>query len=85
MARNSRASSSRDFPSTQVIILSTYLSEETVRAALEAGAVGYVTKAAGLRELIAAIERVMEGDIAVDATAGPQIVRQLHALVSSAA
>ena len=41
----------RDFPSTAVIILSTYLSEETVRGALDAGAAGYVTKAAGLPEL----------------------------------
>ena len=73
----------RDFPSTAVIILSTYLSEETVRGALEAGAVGYVTKAAGLPELIATIERVMDGEHAIGAMAGPQIVRQLHAVVSS--
>ncbi|CAB4878852.1 unannotated protein [freshwater metagenome] len=73
----------RDFPDTSVIILSTYLSEETVRGALEAGAVGYVTKAAGLTELISAIERVMDGEHAVGAMAGPQIVRQLHAVVSS--
>ena len=49
---------SRDFPGTAVIILSTYLSEETVRGALQAGAAAYVTKAAGLPELLAAIERV---------------------------
>ncbi len=73
----------RDFPSTSVIILSTYLSEETVRGALDAGAVGYVTKAAGLPELIATIERVMDGDFAVGTMAGPQIVRQLHSLVSN--
>ena len=72
----------RDFPSTSVIILSTYLSEETVRGALEAGAAAYVTKAAGLGELVAAIERVMDGGSAHDAAAGPQIVKQLHALVS---
>jgi DNA-binding NarL/FixJ family response regulator len=73
----------RDFPSTRVIVLSTYLSEDTVRSALEAGALGYVTKAAGLAELITTIERAVAGDTAVDVTAGPQIVRQLHALVSS--
>jgi DNA-binding NarL/FixJ family response regulator len=73
----------RDFPSTSVIILSTYLSEETVRGALAAGAVGYVTKAAGLPELVATIERVMDGTNEVGAMAGPQIVRQLHAVVSS--
>jgi DNA-binding NarL/FixJ family response regulator len=73
----------RDFPSTAVIILTTYLSEETVRGALEAGAVAYVTKAAGLPELMAAIERVMDGDRAPDAAEGLQIVRQLHQVVTS--
>jgi DNA-binding NarL/FixJ family response regulator len=73
----------RDFPSTAVIILTTYLSEETVRGALEAGATAYVTKAAGLPELIAALERVMDGERKPSAAAGPQIVKQLHALVES--
>jgi len=73
----------RDFPSTSVIILTTYLSEETVRGALEAGAVAYVTKAAGLPELVAALERVMDGVTAPVAAEGLQIVRELHAVVSS--
>ena len=72
----------RDFPDTSVIILTTYLSEETVRGALDAGAVAYVTKAAGLRELMSAIERVMDGDVAPGVSAGPQIVKQLHSVVS---
>ncbi|MDO8212459.1 response regulator transcription factor [Conexibacter sp. CPCC 206217] len=73
----------RDFPSTAVIILTTYLSEETVRGALEAGATAYVTKAAGLPELMAALERVMDGTTKPGAAAGPQIVKQLHALVET--
>lgn len=73
---------SRDFPGTSVVILSTYLSEETVRGALEAGAAAYVTKAAGLPELVSAIERVMAGEPRLGAVAGPQIVKQLHALVN---
>jgi DNA-binding NarL/FixJ family response regulator len=72
----------RDFPGTSVIILSTYLSEETVRGALQAGAAAYVTKAAGLPELLAAIERVRLGQSAPGAAAGPLIVKQLHALVN---
>lgn len=71
------------FPSTAVIVLTTYLGEGTVRAALEAGAAAYVTKAAGLPELRAAIERVIDEPGAVDGTAAPQIVKQLHALVAS--
>lgn len=72
----------RDFPGTAVIILTTYLSEETVRGSLEAGAAAYVTKAAGLPELTAALERVMDGDAGSGSGDGPQIVKQLHALVA---
>src|ERR1700741_4536035 len=72
----------RDFPSTKVIILTTYLSEETVRGALEAGATDYVTKAAGLAELTTAIERVIDGSGPRPAIEGPLIVKQLHALVA---
>jgi DNA-binding NarL/FixJ family response regulator len=72
----------RDFPGTAVIILSTYLSEETVRGALQAGAAAYVTKAAGLPELEAAIERVGAGQRVAGTAAGQQIVKQLHALMA---
>jgi DNA-binding NarL/FixJ family response regulator len=71
------------FPSTEVIILTTYLGEGTVRAALDAGAAAYVTKAAGLPELRSAIERVIGDGDAVSGTAAPQIVKQLHAVVAS--
>jgi DNA-binding NarL/FixJ family response regulator len=71
------------FPSVAVIILTTYLSEETVRRALQAGAAGYVTKAAGLGELRAAIDRVMSEEPAPSTASGPQIVKQLHDLVSA--
>ena len=70
------------FPSIAVIILSTYLSEETIRASLEAGAAAYVTKAAGLPELRGAIDRVMAGDRADGPLTGPQIVKQLHEVVA---
>jgi DNA-binding NarL/FixJ family response regulator len=72
----------RGFPGTAVIILSTYLSEETVRNALQAGAAAYVTKAAGLPELLAAIERVRLGRSVSGPGSGPQIVKQLHQIVN---
>jgi DNA-binding NarL/FixJ family response regulator len=72
----------RDFLNTAVIILTTYLSEETVRRALDAGASAYVTKAAGLAELRAAIDRVATG---AGAPTAPQIVGQLHDLTTSRA
>lgn len=71
------------FPSTAVIVLSTYLGEGTVRASLDAGASAYVTKAAGLPELRAAIDRVIADDGATDGAAAPQIVKQLHSLVAA--
>lgn len=71
------------FPSTAVIVLSTYLGEGTVRDSLDAGAAAYVTKAAGLPELRAAIDRVIADDGASDGAAAPQIVKQLHSLVAA--
>jgi DNA-binding NarL/FixJ family response regulator len=63
------------FPSTAVIIFTAYLSEETVRAAIQAGAGAYVTKAAGLDELRSALERVGGRPQSVEIGDGPQIVR----------
>jgi DNA-binding NarL/FixJ family response regulator len=66
-------------PGIAVIVLTTYLSEETVRRALSAGARDYVTKAAGVSALFAALDRVFANpaDPATPAAA-PSIVRQLH-------
>jgi DNA-binding NarL/FixJ family response regulator len=69
------------FPSIAVIILTTYLSEETIRDSIAAGASAYVTKAAGLPELRAALDRVMEGE-QVAAPVGSQIVKHLHEVVA---
>jgi DNA-binding NarL/FixJ family response regulator len=57
-----------------VVILSSYASEDTVRAAMDAGAAAYISKSAGLGELRAVLERVLSGD-------EPQIVEQLHGLL----
>lgn len=68
-------------PGIGVVILSTYMNEDTVRRALVAGAAAYVTKAAGLGELINAIDRVAAGSITAPEQAS-QITKQLHALVA---
>jgi DNA-binding NarL/FixJ family response regulator len=65
-------------PRTAVVVLSSYMSEDTVRAAMEAGAAAYVSKAAGLAPLRAALERVLTNEPADE----PVIVRQLHELVA---
>lgn len=63
-------------PATRVMVLSSYTSEDTVRAAMDAGATAYVTKAAGLSELRLVLGRVVDGD-----GEEPQIVQQLHRLL----
>jgi DNA-binding NarL/FixJ family response regulator len=69
-------------PGLTIVVLTTYLSEGTVRAALTAGANAYVTKAAGVAELRQAIDRALTGPGDVGAPAG-QIVQRLHQLVDS--
>jgi DNA-binding NarL/FixJ family response regulator len=49
----------RDFPGTQVVILSQYEESEMRPYALEAGARGYVSKAEASRQLLAAIETLI--------------------------
>jgi two-component system, NarL family, response regulator NreC len=51
-----------DHPSTQVLILSMYGTEEHVRPAIRAGACGYLLKGSGLADLIAAIRAVAAGN-----------------------
>ena len=48
-------------PATRVIVLSMHADDGYVVAALRSGARGYVLKEAGADELIAAVERVMDG------------------------
>lgn len=69
------------FPSVSIVVLSTYLDEATVRDALAAGASGYVTKAAGLSELFATLDRCAQAAPRTDESA-PQIVDHLHRLVA---
>lgn len=72
----------KGFPSTAVIILSTYLSEGTVRSALDAGASAYVTKSAGLSELRAALDGLTVGEGSPGRDSHLQIVEYLHKIVS---
>ncbi|HEY1510952.1 MAG TPA: response regulator transcription factor [Solirubrobacteraceae bacterium] len=66
-------------PSTAVVVLSSYVSEDTMRTAMEAGASAYITKGAGLAELREALADVVARR---EEPGEPQIVGQLHQLVS---
>jgi DNA-binding NarL/FixJ family response regulator len=73
-------------PSLKVIVLSSYLNEAVVRAAVNAGAWAYVTKAAGLPELRATLDRVWDQSTQAAAPENvPGIVRYLEGLVEERA
>jgi DNA-binding NarL/FixJ family response regulator len=73
----------REVPQTAVIILSTYLDESLVSAALKAGASEYVTKAAGLPQLRCAIHRAGTGTSGVSEVESRQMVRRLDDIVAA--
>ena len=54
-------------PETAVLMLSMHSEETLVRQSFEAGARGYILKSASDLDLAAAIRRVLEGDIVLDA------------------
>ena len=67
-------------PTTQVVILTSYLSEEFVSHALRAGAAGYVLKEVGGTELVNAIRSAREGHVAFDPHTASQMVARLRKL-----
>ncbi|MEU7689543.1 response regulator transcription factor [Microbispora hainanensis] len=61
------------FPETQVVVLTTYTDDESVFAALRAGARGFLTKSADAEEIARAVTTVMNGDAQLD----PGVQRRL--------
>ena len=72
----------RSRPDLRVIMLSSYLSEGLVRQALTAGAAGYLTKGSGLAALRSTLDDVMQQRSRAAPHDAPQIVHQLHRLMS---
>ncbi|ALG08831.1 response regulator [Kibdelosporangium phytohabitans] len=68
-----------DHPGTQVVVLTTYSDDESVFAALRAGARGYLTKDARAGEIAEAIAAVRRGEAQFD----PAIQRRLAEQVTS--
>lgn len=58
------------FPDIPLVVLSASESTHDVRGALEAGALGYIPKAAPAAEMLAALRRVLAGDLYVPACLG---------------
>jgi DNA-binding NarL/FixJ family response regulator len=67
----------QDHPSTQVIVLTTYSDDESIFAALQAGARGYLTKDAGPEEIARAIDRVARGEAMLDPLVQARLLENL--------
>ena len=65
-----------DAPDARILILSAHDDEDYVTAALDAGASGYLLKAAHGREVVAAIHAVAEGQVVMDARMARRALRR---------
>jgi DNA-binding NarL/FixJ family response regulator len=72
----------REHPSARVVVLTTYADDESIFGALEAGAMGYLTKDAGARQIQEAIRTVSAGEALLDPTVQRRLLQQLRSGVS---
>jgi DNA-binding NarL/FixJ family response regulator len=68
----------RDHPDVPVVVLTTYTDDERVFAALQAGAVGFLTKDAGAAEIEAALRAAARGQMHLDPEVQRRLVEQLR-------
>jgi DNA-binding NarL/FixJ family response regulator len=73
------------YPSVQVIVLTTYADDESVFAALRAGARGYLTKDADADEIVRAVQRVHAGEAMLDTSVQARLLDALGAGVPASA
>lgn len=64
------------FPDVHVLVLTSFLDEDLLRGALEAGASGYLLKSVGQTELVAAIRAAARGEATIDPTALPLLFKR---------
>ncbi len=69
----------RAAPGTRVIALTTYADDDSIFGVLEAGAMGYLTKDAGAREIVEAIRTVHAGEALLDPAVQARVLQQLRA------
>jgi len=65
-------------PSIRVVVLTTYESDESILAAIEAGASGYLLKAAPPEEILAGIRSVARGEVALAPSIAALLVRRVQ-------
>jgi DNA-binding NarL/FixJ family response regulator len=66
-----------DSPAIRVIVLTTYESDEAILGAIEAGASGYLLKAAPQEEILAGIRSVARGEVALAPSIAALLVRRV--------
>lgn len=66
-------------PQVKVIILTTYESDDSILSAIEAGASGYLLKAAPEEEILAGIRSVARGDVALAPSIAALLVKRMAA------
>jgi two-component system, NarL family, response regulator DevR len=74
----------KQFPETQVVILTSYSGEGFAEQALRAGAAGYVLKQVGNEELVRAVRIARRGEIALDPKTAKNIVARMNDLQDQA-
>jgi DNA-binding NarL/FixJ family response regulator len=65
------------YPETQVIVLTTYADDESILAAIQAGARGYLTKDAGAEEIQEAIQAVEAGNALLEPAVQARLLEAL--------
>lgn len=67
-----------DCPDTKVIVLTSYVDDELVYPALEAGAVSYLLKTANAEEVARAVQAAVRGESVVDPKVMKKLVHRIH-------
>jgi len=67
-----------EHPSVQVVVLTTYADDESIVHALQAGALGYLTKDAGRDHIRRALEAAAAGQAVLDPTVHARLVHAAH-------
>jgi DNA-binding NarL/FixJ family response regulator len=72
----------RAFPGTGILILTMLEDDESVLAAMRAGARGYIVKGSGSEEIVRAIRGVAAGDVIFGPSVGPKVLAALQSQVA---
>jgi DNA-binding NarL/FixJ family response regulator len=71
-----------EHPATQVVVLTTYADDESIVAALRAGAIGYLTKDAGRDHIGRALEAAASGQAVMDSQVQARLLEVISLPVS---